>query len=190
MELLSHRLLLLHLHLHHHLHLDFLLHLHFHLHFHLHLFPCSLLLHFFPPCLLDRDPNLLLGLLLLLVDKGSAHQMNFLLELLLVVLDLHLLGRPHPFLPVPRLSCLADLRDALHGHDRLTHDLAVVFQGAVPPPLQGECRVLGNFFAVGLTVGLSPFHLAGVPLHFEVLVALGPTELEDLMGGTVGGGEG
>lgn len=79
------------------------------------------------------------------------------------------------------LAALTDLLDALHGGDGGGNQVAVVLDGDVA--LLGELgehqgRVDDHLLAAGGTVALGPLQLAGLTLHLEVLVALGPTESE------------
>lgn len=79
------------------------------------------------------------------------------------------------------LAALPDLLHSLHGLDGGGHEVAVVLDGDVA--LLGELgqherRVDDHLLAPGGAVALGPLQLAGLTLHLEVLVALGPTESE------------
>ena len=77
------------------------------------------------------------------------------------------------------LAAGSDLLDSLHGSDGSSHEIAVVLDGDVS--LLGELgqnkrRIHDHFLSAGGTVSLGPLKLAGLTLHLEVLVALGPPE--------------
>lgn len=86
----------------------------------------------------------------------------------------------HAALVEDALAALADLRDALHGLDRLLEELAVVADGHVAAGGELQGAVDHHLLAGVLAVGLGPLELAGVALHLEVLVALGSAEAERL----------
>mmetsp|Transcript_3202 Transcript_3202/g.8494 ORF Transcript_3202/g.8494 Transcript_3202/m.8494 type:complete len:211 (+) Transcript_3202:351-983(+) len=136
------------------------------------------LLHGFPaPQLLDRSLEFVLR-----CRGNSSRRRLDKVDLLLEFLPGELPLLPLPFLePVgdePRLPLVPDLRDLLHGLERLLHDLAVVPLRPVPLPLQLKGRVVRQILSLGCSVRLRPLHLARVALHLEVVVALGPAEPE------------
>lgn len=79
------------------------------------------------------------------------------------------------------LAAGSDLLHSLHGSEGSSHKVAVVLDGDVS--LLGELgqdkrRIHDHLLSAGGTVSLGPLKLAGLTLHLEVLVALGPTEAE------------
>lgn len=79
------------------------------------------------------------------------------------------------------LAALTDLLHTLHGCDGGGNQVAVVLDGDIA--LLGELgqhqgRVDDHLLATGGTVTLGPLQFAGLALHLEVLVTLGPTESE------------
>jgi len=77
-------------------------------------------------------------------------------------------------------ALLLDLRHPLDGLQSLLPGLAAVFDGHVAALLELEAGIDGQLLAGGLAVRLRPADLAGVLLPLEGLVALAPTEFEDL----------
>eukprot|EP00211_Chloroparvula_japonica_P014951 CAMPEP_0119120430 /NCGR_PEP_ID=MMETSP1310-20130426/1473_1 /TAXON_ID=464262 /ORGANISM="Genus nov. species nov., Strain RCC2339" /LENGTH=262 /DNA_ID=CAMNT_0007109907 /DNA_START=180 /DNA_END=963 /DNA_ORIENTATION=+ len=128
----------------------------------------------------DGEPLRLLRLLPRDGDRG-LDEVDLLLQLLLGRLALLRLPRPQAALDVPLLPLAPDLCDALHGLDGLLHRLPVVPLRAVAAALHLEGGVVGEILAARRAVGLGPLHLARVALHLEVVVALGPAELEHLV---------
>ena len=124
--------------------------------------------------------NLLLDLLHLLADfrvgnEGLVTDQVRLDHLLLVVL-----GVLHSTLPEAAFSVGADLVQTLHGLHGVDPDVSVVSYGSVLGLFELVDGVHDQFLAVGLSEGLGPTHLSGVPLCLEVFVALRPAESEHL----------
>mmetsp|Transcript_39583 Transcript_39583/g.99493 ORF Transcript_39583/g.99493 Transcript_39583/m.99493 type:complete len:271 (+) Transcript_39583:53-865(+) len=107
-------------------------------------------------------------------------QVDLLLELLAVRRHLGAPRLGHAQLPEALLPLLAHLADLLHRRHRLGHRLAIVLERPVAAALQLKRGILSELLPSCLAVRLGPAHLARIPLHFEVLVALGAAEVEHL----------
>mmetsp|Transcript_16088 Transcript_16088/g.48185 ORF Transcript_16088/g.48185 Transcript_16088/m.48185 type:complete len:352 (+) Transcript_16088:106-1161(+) len=132
---------------------------------------------------LHRDEHLVLflGLLALVLEQrlGCAHRGDVTLQLATVALHCGGARALHAGLVEPLLPLLPDLVNLLHGLNCLVHKLPVILFRPVAPPLHLEGGILCKLLPGELPVGLGPLHLARVPLHLEVLVALRPAEFED-----------
>jgi len=79
-----------------------------------------------------------------------------------------------------RLPPLLDALYALHGHDGLSHQIAIVLHGTIASFLEFERRIDGEFLTASLAVGLRPCHLAGIALLVEIAMAFGTAETKRL----------
>jgi len=67
---------------------------------------------------------------------------------------------------------------SLHGQNRLAHKIPIVFDGSVASFFEIKGAIDGHFFSTGLTIGLGPGDLAGIPFLVEVSVAFGTAKPE------------
>lgn len=127
--------------------------------------------------LLGREP-LLLGEAALLAAAHAGQQVGVGLDELLVGGEVLGALAGEAALGEDALALRADLRHAVHGLERLGHEVAVVPDRHVAPRRELQRAVHRHLLAGRLAEGFRPLQLARVALHDEVLVALGAAEAE------------
>ena len=86
----------------------------------------------------------------------------------------------HALLPESLFSLRLDLRNSLHGLNRLAHEFTIILNRSMSQSLEVEGLVHDEFLAVRLAERLCPFELARVTLGLEIAVAFGTTETKHL----------
>lgn len=122
----------------------------------------------------------LLELLAVLGGGGLLEEVLVLVDNLLGHTDAVLALRGEAGLVEPGAADRTDLVHDLHRLDGLDPQITVVSNRNVSALLEVEGGIDGHFLSSQPSVGLGPLHLTRVVLRLEMLVALGPTESEDL----------
>lgn len=112
------------------------------------------------------------------LDFSHLQQLWVLLHKLLVCSKSPLLVASHSVLVEGTLSSLSDLLDSRHGLQRRLDQLSVVSDRNVSALGERQRRVDSQLLAGSLPERLRPLELSWVSSLLEVLVALGPAELE------------
>ena len=102
--------------------------------------------------------------------------MNF--DLSIHALNLLNLTEFHSILPEPLFSPIPNISDLFHGLNSLDVHISIVLNWLVASLFELEYGIIGELFAMQFSISFGPGEFSGIVFGLEMLMALGPAELE------------